>query len=132
MKREVRFLGIDDSPFTFEDRTVRVVGVVTRGASYVEGILSSAVEVDGSDATEAVARLVERTRFRPMLRAILVNGVTLGGFNLVDLDALWDRLKVPVMGVVRDEPDLPKSRRALEKHFPDAQARLEVWQRLRP
>ncbi|MBI2077683.1 MAG: DUF99 family protein, partial [Euryarchaeota archaeon] len=109
MKRDVRFLGIDDSPFQFDDERVRILGVVTRGASYVEGVLSRWVDVDGVDATEVVGDLIEASRFRPILRAIFLNGVTLGGFNIVDVDALWKRLSIPLVAVVRDEPSLPDS-----------------------
>ena len=132
MKKDVRFLGIDDSPFTFDDERVRILGVVTRGPSYVEGVLSRWVDVDGTDATDVVGDLIASTRFRPMLRAVFFNGVTLGGFNLLDLDALWKRLAIPLVAIVRDEPSLPRSRAALRKHFTDAETRLAVWERSRP
>jgi endonuclease V-like protein UPF0215 family len=129
LKRDVRFLGIDDSPFTFDDDRVRIVGVVTRGPSYVEGVLSASVEVDGTDATARVAAMVTSTRFRPMLRAVLLNGITLGGFNVVDLDALHAGLGVPVVSIVRGEPDAAKAEAAVRKHFPDAQERLALLRR---
>lgn len=132
MKSQVRFLGVDDSPFRFEDERVRIVGVVTRSASYVEGVLTSWAETDGRDATDRIVEMVEATRFRPMLRCLLLNGVTMGGFNVVDLDDVHGRLKLPVVSVVRDEPDLEKTRRALEKHFPDWKERWGLLQRLRP
>ena len=132
MKRDVRYLGIDDSPFTFDDVVVRVVGVVTRGASYVEGVLSGQVTIDGDEATTSLADLVGQSRFRPMLRAIFLNGVTMGGFNIVDLDELHRVTGIPVVSVVRDEPDYDKSSAALRKHFSDAEARIMLLSRQRP
>lgn len=132
LKRDVRFLGLDDSPFTFEDQAVRVVGVVTRGATYVEGVLSTHVAIDGNDGTRKLAELIGASRFRPMLRAVFLNGVTMGGFNVIDLDLLHDQIEIPLVSIVRDQPDEVESASALRKHFPDAALRLEVLSRQRP
>ena len=39
MKKQVRVLGIDDSPFTFESKRALLVGVVARLPMYIEGIM---------------------------------------------------------------------------------------------
>jgi uncharacterized protein len=132
LKREVRFLGIDDSPFVFGEPRARIVGVVTRGAAYVEGVLSGWVDVDGTDATAQVISMVASTRFRSMLRAIFLNGVTMGGFNLLDLDEIHRSLGVPVVSVVRDEPDQDAAAAALRKYFPDGAERAARLRLLRP
>src|SRR5213594_3307849 len=64
MKAKSRFLGIDDAPFRFSDETVPVVGVVVQAPSYIEGILTTLAEVDGHDATERIASMVRRSRYR--------------------------------------------------------------------
>ena len=132
MKRDVRFLAFDDSPFAFEDPTVRVVGVVTRGPTYVEGVLSTHVKTDGNDATGKLAEIIMQSRFRAMLRVIFLNGVTMGGFNVIDLDRLHDETNIPLVSIVRRMPDEETSESALRKHFPDASLRLEVLRRQRP
>lgn len=132
VKRGVRFLGIDDGPFTFDEAAVRVVGVVTRGASYVEGVLTTECQVDGNDATARVVEMVRSSRFRPTLRALLLNGVTLGGFNVVDLGAVADAAGLPVVSVVRSGPRLGRTESALRKHFPDAATRLGLLSRQHP
>lgn len=126
MKREVRFLGVDDGPFTFKEEAVRVVGVVTRGASYVEGVLTTECRIDGDDATQRVVAMVRSTRFRPTLRAIFLNGVTLGGFNVVDLAALSESTGLPVVSVVRSRPRRARTEDALRKHLADAAARMRL------
>src|SRR5881397_84173 len=72
MKAKSRFLGIDDAPFRFSDETVPVVGVVVQAPSYIEGILTTLAEVDGHDATERIASMVRRSRYRAGLAAILI------------------------------------------------------------
>ena len=116
MTDQPRFLGLDDAPFTFDDREVLVVGVVTRGASYVEAVLSTRVAVDGTDATTRLQELVGSSRFHRRLEAVFLNGIALGGFNVVDVDALARDLAAPVIALARDRPDFAKMRAALEKH----------------
>src|SRR5207244_2885568 len=88
MKAKSRFLGIDDAPFRFSDETVPVVGVVVQAPSYIEGILTTLAEVDGHDATERIASMVRRSRYRAGLAAILIDGTAVGGFNVIAIDAV--------------------------------------------
>lgn len=131
-KSDVRYLGFDDAPFSFEDETTRVVGVVTRGPGYVEGVLSRELRVDGADATNVLIDLVTNSRFFPLLRVVFLNGATVGGFNIVDLDALHAATRIPVVALTRDEPDVAKVEAALRKHFVDALDRLAILSRQRP
>lgn len=126
MKPEIRTVGFDDGPFTFDDGRVPVVGVVARGAGYVEGVLHDEVAVDGADATGTLARMLEDSRHLDGLKAVLVDGVALGGFNVVDLTALHEAVETPVVSVARGEPDREAIREALQDHFDDWEDRLAV------
>src|SRR6059058_2513785 len=88
MKAKSRFLGIDDAPFRFSDESVPVVGVVVQAPSYIEGVLTTLAEVDGHDATERIAAMVRRSRYLAGLAAILIDGTAVGGFNVIDIDAV--------------------------------------------
>lgn len=132
MKAQARFLGVDDAPFGFDQEAVRLIGVVTRGADYVEGVLSSHCTVDGHDATERIVKMATGSRFAPTLRCLFLNGVAVGGFNVVDLDALYEATRVPVVAVSRSEPDPPSMRDALAKHLNDWEARWTLLERMRP
>ena len=129
MKTQSRILGVDDAPFTFADEFVPVVGVVVRAPSYVEGVLTTRVHVDGTDATEVVAAAVNRSRYRKGLALILLDGSALGGFNVLDIDALHESTGVPVATVTRERPDLEAMTRVLRRKFPDWERRLEILQR---
>src|SRR3989442_334676 len=83
MKAKSRFLGIDDAPFRFSDETVPIVGVVVQAPSYIEGILTTLAEVDGHDATERIATMVRRSRYRAGRAAILIDGTPGGGFKVI-------------------------------------------------
>ena len=129
MKAQSRILGVDDAPFAFRDEYVPVVGVVMRAPSYVEGVLTTRVHVDGTDATEALASAISRSRYRRGLALILIDGAALGGFNVVDIEALHESTGVPVATVTREKPDLAAMERVLRRKLPDWERRLEILRR---
>lgn len=126
MKRQIRLLGIDDSPFTFADKYAMAIGVVMRGGEYVEGILRSQVSIDGDDATYVCIDMIKNTRHKAQLKAVLLDGVALGGFNVVDIEKMHDSTNLPVITVTRDKPDFKKIESALKKNFDDWKNRLAL------
>ena len=103
------------------------MGVVFSSPNYVEGILRTTVAIDGTDATDQILSLLEGSPFLDGVRAVLLDGIAVGGFNLVDLDRLHTRLQRPVVTVTRRSPDFSAIRAALRKYFPqDAAARWSL------
>lgn len=116
MKKEIRILGIDDAPFNkFRDKKVLVVATVFRGGHYMDALLSCYIKADGDDATTKLINLVKKTRHLGQLRYIMVNGISLGGFNVIDIKKLNARTKLPVIVVIRHKPNFIKILRALKK-----------------
>ena len=130
-KQDIRTIGIDDGPFTFRNTNTVVVGVVVRGKSYVEGVLKGRAAVDGNDATEALRRMINGSRFADQIRIVMLDGISLGGFNVIDMDDLSETTGKPVISVTRDPPDNEKVRKALIKNFDDWERRLELIERHR-
>jgi len=129
MKAKSRFLGIDDAPFRFSDETVPVVGVVVQAPSYIEGVLTTLAEVDGHDATERIAAMLRRSRYLAGLAAILIDGTAVGGFNVIDIDALHEAVDRPVVTVTRKKPNLDSMEIALRRRFDGWQERLAIIRR---
>ncbi len=123
MKAKSRFLGIDDGPFHFGDDEVPLVGVAVQAPSYIEGVLMTHAQVDGRDATERILEMIRRSRYREGLRMVFLNGIAVGGFNVIDLDALHRELDVPIATVTRRAPDLEAIRGALRRKFKDWEER---------
>lgn len=122
-------MGVDDGAFQRGDRTAPIAAVVVSAPEYVEAVRLSEVRVDGRDATRRVIALVRSTGPLDGLRALLLDGAVLGGFNVLDLDALYENLGLPVVAVTRRRPEFAKIRAALSKWFPrDGDER---WRRLR-
>ncbi|MCK5031809.1 MAG: DUF99 family protein, partial [Thermoplasmatales archaeon] len=74
MKKQIRILGIDDSPFTFMDKYATVIGVVMRGGEYLECVLSSQVLIDGNEATTVCREMIQNTKHRQQLKAAMLDG----------------------------------------------------------
>lgn len=130
MKDQVRILGIDDSPFEFGDQRALVVGALVRAPGYLEAVMRTDVEVDGNDSTDRLVEMITRSRYREQTKLVILDGIALAGFNMVDLESLHERTGLPVATVTRDEPDMEGIEAALMKHFDDWERRLSLVKRL--
>jgi endonuclease V-like protein UPF0215 family len=126
IKPEIRILGVDDAAFVPHSKGfVPVIGVVFRGGYWLDGLLSTKIEIDGFDATEKIASMITNSSHKRQLRVIMLDGVTFGGFNVVDIKELNERTKLPVIAVTRDRPDLKDIRVAL-KNLPEPERRWKA------
>jgi endonuclease V-like protein UPF0215 family len=97
--------------------------------SLLETVAVSRVRVDGNDSTDVIVRMVRASPAAQGAHVLLVDGITMGGFNILDLGRLTRALALPVIALTRRPPDLEKVRSALAKYFPkDFRSR---WNRVR-
>ena len=109
-------VGFDDGPFERARPRARVllVGAVC-ARTRLDGVIAGRVGKDGRDATARVAALVRGSQFDGHVRAVLLNGIAFGGFNVVDIHALAAALARPVLVVARRAPRLALIRDALAR-----------------
>lgn len=126
IKPEIRVLGVDDGVFTPHSKEiVDVVGVVYRGGYWLDGFMHTCVQVDGLDATQKLVGMITRSPHHPQLRVVMLNGVTLAGFNIVDIEELCEKLKLPVIAVTRDKPNFDDIKKALQ-NLPESEKRWKA------
>jgi uncharacterized protein len=126
IKPEIRVLGIDDGKFTPQTKgRVIVVGVVFRGGYSIDGVMHTTVEIDGLDATEQLASMINSSPHRRQLRLVMLNGITFAGFNMVDLKKLNLATGLPVIALTHDKPDLDAINLAL-KNLPNCEERWRI------
>ncbi len=126
MKRYIRALGVDDSYFVpHRPGKVPLVGAVLRMPNYFEGVLLREIEVDGLNSTEAIIDMLQ-SKYKKQIRIIFTQGITFGGFNVVDLERVHRETGVPVVVISRKEPNLGKIEEALKKHFNDWKDRMNL------
>ena len=129
MKKQIRILAIDDSPFTFKDKYCTIIGVVMRGGEYLECVLSNQLKIDGNEATSVCKEMIKNTKHRKQIKVVMLDGVALGGFNIVDINKLYESTKIPVITITRDKPNFDKIKVALIKHFKDWKERWMILKR---
>jgi endonuclease V-like protein UPF0215 family len=117
-KSQLRAIGVDDGAFSRRQKRAPLVAAAMVSPGELEGLALGEVTVDGTDATERIAGLLGSWPFLNGARAILLDGVAFGGFNLVDLDELHRALGRPIVTVTRRPPDFEAIRLALRKYFP--------------
>lgn len=126
IKPEIRVVGIDDCAHIPRVKSqVPIVGVIFRGGFWIDGVISSKVNVDGFDATEAISNMITNSVHYKQLRVIMLNGVTFAGFNVVDINQLNMLTKLPVIAVTRQKPDMPAVIAAIQK-LSNPEERLKV------
>ena len=115
-KKEIRVIGIDDAPFNkFKKGNVLVVGTMFRGGSWIDGLLSTKIAIDGNNSTSKLINMINKSKFKPQLQCIILDGIALGGFNIVDVKELNRKTGIPVLVVIRRMPDFKKIESTLKK-----------------
>ncbi len=150
IKKEIRILGFDDAAFELDVKAdmrnkklsrmsmknrrakdkpkVPVIGVIYRGGNFLDGALRTDITVDGLDSTEQLIKLINGTRHKRQLRVIMLDGITVGGFNIIDIQKLNEKTGIPVIVYNRKMPDLERVRKAL-KNFKDYKKRWVLIER---
>lgn len=105
-RRISHVVGFDDAPFDRAHRgDVLVVGTVFAGKR-LDGVISTRVRRDGTNATQRLIDCLTGSKYFAQLHAILLQGIALAGFNVVDLQRLHQGTGLPVLVITRNMPDL--------------------------
>ena len=121
-------LGIDDGPFEKgQAGPVPIVAVMLECPHIFEAMAVSHFEVDGEDASEFLADWISGLRCHPTLQGVVLDGVTIAGLGMVDIEWLAARLDRPVLVANRRNPALSRLHAALEAA--GLEARIPILER---
>ena len=90
-----------------------------------EGMLWGDIQVDGWNSTEKITEMLLASKFYPQVHLVLLDGISMGGLNLINLPALAQRLQLPCVAVMRKYPKLEKMQAAISL-LPDPEKRLDT------
>ena len=122
-------IGFDDAPFERQHRgDVLLVGAVC-SRTRLDGVISGRVRRDGANATREMVRCIEASQFSEHIQAVLLQGIAVAGFNVVDVHALHAALGVPVLAIVRKKPDFDSIHKALFSRVRGADRKWRLIQR---
>ena len=129
VRKEIRIIGWDDAKHTRKTKTVILVGPIFRGGQFLDGMLSVRITRDGLDSTEKIARSILKSRHYDQLSVIMLDGITFGGFNIVDIHKLYKLTNLPVIAIQRKPPDMKEFLGAIKKVFKDWKKRIAIVER---
>ncbi|MCJ7635745.1 DUF99 family protein, partial [Candidatus Bathyarchaeota archaeon] len=126
IKKEIRILGIDDCPFNpYQLDKVVLLGVIFRGGLWFDGAMRTEVQVDGRDSTEKIVEMIRSSTHYKQLRVIMIDSITVAGFNIVDLQKLNDETRLPVIAITKEKPKEKEVKTALQ-NLPDWKERWRI------
>lgn len=128
LKKTIRVMGFDDAPFESERGSpVQLSGIVCAQTRF-EGMVWGQATKDGDDATEVIANMVLGSKFHRQIHVVLLDGLAIGGFNLIDLPELVARVERPCICVMRRRPNMEAIHKALDC-FEDKARRVALIER---
>ena len=113
--------------FAVAGEKVNLAGIICGGTRF-EGMVWGELQQDGFDSTETICKLLIDSKFLPQLHIVLLDGIGFGGFNVVDLPTLAEKLQLPCVAVMRRQPDLDAVIDAMSR-LPNLQQRQELLKR---
>jgi uncharacterized protein len=126
-KPGIRALGVAES-FRQSQKRSLLAGVVMRSDFVIDGVALGKTSVGGDDATSAVASLYRRFR-RNDINLIIVSGAILSLYNIIDVDALCRKTRLPVVCLTYKETAGIEG--SIRRHFPEgSDEKLEAYRRL--
>ena len=128
IKREIRILGVDDAPFPSHTKNkVMLIGTIFRGGTWLDGVLRTYIKGDGTDSTSNIIKMVNGSRHKDQMGVIMLDGITFGGFNVVNIKEIFDETGIPVIVIMRKFPNFEKIKKALMR-FEDCRERWALIQ----
>ena len=98
VKPEIRILGLDEGKRSaYKLRKSHIFGVIYRGGRWLDGVLKTSVEVDRTDVSREIVKLVKHSGHYGQIRVIMLGRIFFAGRNPVDPEYIFKKLKRPIM-----------------------------------
>lgn len=132
LRRFSHVIAFDDAPFVRSHRgNVPLIGVVFAGAR-LDGVLRGRVRRDGANSARTMAAMIAESRFVEHLQLIMLQGIAVAGFNVVDVFALHEATRRPILVVARKHPDFAGIRDALHARVRGGARKWRIIEKLGP
>jgi len=123
-------IAFDDAPFPRDYKgDVKIAGAVFAGLRF-DGLLIDKVRKDGANSAKKIVELVKSSKFNEHIQLVMLQGISLAGFNVVDTHFIFKELRRPVLVVARKKPEPEKMKRALLDNLPGGERKWKLVERL--
>jgi uncharacterized protein len=126
-KKGLRGLAIAES-FKENEKISHLAGVVMRRDFIVDGFVFGYSTIEGNDATEAILLMHQKLN-RDDISFVMISGLIISMYNIVDIKKIWDKLRIPIIGVTYE--DSKGIEDSIKHHFPGSyRSKLEEYHKL--
>ncbi len=128
----VNCIAIDDAPFPREHKgDVKIVATVFASLR-LDGVLIGKIRKDGINSTKNIISLIKNSKFYNHCNVIFIQGIALGGFNVINASKLHKELNRPILIVARSFPDYKAIKEALVQKVPGGKKKWKLIKDLGP
>jgi len=126
-KKGLRGLAIAES-FRETDTTSKLAGIVMRRDFIIDGFVFGHAKIEGDDSTDSILTMYDKLG-RHDISFLLISGLIISMYNIVDIKKLSVESKIPVIGVTYEESSGIED--AIKHHFPDSyDSKIKQYQNL--
>ena len=126
-KKGLRGLAIAES-FTQNSKKSILAGVVMRRDFVIDGFVFGNATLEGNDATDEILKMHSQLS-RPDISYLLISGIIISMYNMIDIKKIHDILEIPVIGVTYE--DSKGIQDAIKHHFPNNfEAKINEYEKL--
>ena len=126
-KKGLRGLAIAES-FRETNVTSKLAGVIMRRDFVVDGFIFGHATIGGDDSTESILAMYDKLN-RQDISFMLISGLIISMYNIVDIKRLSKECKMPVIGVTYEESNGLED--AIMHHFPNTyETKIKQYQNL--
>ena len=122
-KKAIRVLGIAES-FRKDQEYSTLAGVVMRSDLVIDGFANTRLRVSGSDSTNSTINLFKKLK-RNDINAIMISGSVLSLYNVLDIDKIYNEIKIPVVALSfsKSKANLAEN---IRERFPEKAAKEKI------
>ena len=126
-KKGLRGLAIAES---FKPNSIKSVfsGIAMRRDFIIDDFIFGSATLEGDDATDTILSMYEELH-RPDISYVLISGLIVSMYNIIDIKKLFDVLQIPIIGVsYNDSKGIEDS---LKHHFPNSsELKIQAYRQL--
>ncbi len=126
-KKGLRGLAIAES---FRQNSAKSIfaGIVMRRDFIIDGFVFGSATLEGDDATDTILEMYDELQ-RPDISYVLISGLIVSMYNIINIKKLYDSLKIPIIGISYN--DSLGIEDALKRHFPNSfESKISAYQKL--
>ena len=126
-KKGLRGLAIAES-FRQNSKKSILSGIVMRRDFVIDGFVFGSATLDGDDATNTILQMYDDLK-RPDISYVLISGLIISLYNIIDIKKIHESLKIPIIGVTYHDSDGIED--SIKHHFSDSyKSKIKHYQKL--